>query len=225
MSFPVRPGDLIQAADINALFDSISTLENRVAALESQTSGIVITLVNPVDEQRIGQIVEIIGRNLPDPGASTVLFGTTQATAFGTSNASIMRVEVPNVPNAPVDADITIRFGGEVATWPYHVLPAAANAPAPTSIVRTSNNSTVLRQNDGFTMTGTNLGPNPTVTFQPVTGGASQNVANPVVGQNNTQITGTVPDFGLATGQSSTFDIIVDVAGETGRLNAITVRG
>ena len=97
----VGPGDLIRAQDYNAMLAWLRDLDGRVAALEGADESVVITGVIPAGPIRIGDTIEIIGRNFGfSLGAHRVYFNSTRATIFNTQDSGDTRLVlvVPSVP-------------------------------------------------------------------------------------------------------------------------------
>lgn len=99
----VRPGDIISAADWNLLVDSINAAMLRIQALESGGIGgndLAIAQIFPPGPYRVGDTLQIVGRNFQFfAGATRVFFNTTQAlTLSSTSTDTQLELTIPSVP-------------------------------------------------------------------------------------------------------------------------------
>jgi hypothetical protein len=115
----VQPGDLITAADMNALFQEVESLETRVEALEaghgspppSPTVGqVTITSISP-DPVEVGTTLTIVGTNFGvSSAANSVLFNTTPAFATLTgSSDTLLIVTVPDLgASTPQSVTVTV---------------------------------------------------------------------------------------------------------------------
>lgn len=139
MAFPqpeVRPGDLITADQMNALIQFIKSLDGRVTALEQatpgQTGAPVITSPQPTATFRIGDVLQVAGRNF---GLSSLIGVTLEgqridpASFQAGSGDTLLIFTIPPIPNIP-DAGRTVRLtvstslGADATT--FTLLPAAA---------------------------------------------------------------------------------------------------
>jgi hypothetical protein len=99
----VRPGDIISAADWNLLVDSVNAAMLRIQALESGGTGgsdLAIEQIFPPGPYRIGDTLQIVGRNFQFfAGATRVFFNATQAlTLSSTSTDTQLELTIPSVP-------------------------------------------------------------------------------------------------------------------------------
>jgi hypothetical protein len=99
----VSPGDLITAAQYNALIDVVNTSVLRIEALEAgtgPTAGLAITQLIPGGPYRVGDTLQILGQNFQFTiGAHRVYFNSTQVLSFlPTSTDSRLEFVIPNVP-------------------------------------------------------------------------------------------------------------------------------
>lgn len=98
----VRPGDIISAADWNLLVDSINDAMLRIHALESGAggSGLAIEQLVPPGPYRIGDTLQIFGRDFQfAAGATRVFFNATQAfTISPLSTDTRLELTIPTVP-------------------------------------------------------------------------------------------------------------------------------
>ncbi len=96
----VAPGDLIRATDFNAVLAWLRDLEDRVATLEGADESVAITAIIPTGPIRIGDTIEILGRNFGfQIGAHRAYFNSTRATLFSSDSGDTrLVVTVPNVP-------------------------------------------------------------------------------------------------------------------------------
>ena len=67
----VKPGDLVLSSLINLLIDKISSIDDRVTALEggstSSSGAVVITGLSPAGPIQVGQVLTVSGRNFGFP--------------------------------------------------------------------------------------------------------------------------------------------------------------
>ncbi len=99
----VKPGDLITASDWNSLVDALNSALIRIAALESGSqsgTGLAITQLVPEGPYRIGDTLQIIGRNFQfSIGATRVFLNATQVlNLLPTSTDSSLQFVIPTVP-------------------------------------------------------------------------------------------------------------------------------
>jgi hypothetical protein len=109
----VQPGDLITAADWNTLVDAINSAFARIEALEAGAQagiGLAITQLVPAGPYRIGDALQILGRNFQfSIGAARVFLNATQVlNLLPTSTDSRLEFVIPAVPGVveagtPVD--------------------------------------------------------------------------------------------------------------------------
>lgn len=113
----VAPGDLITAAQFNDIIDSLNSALARIAALEAgggtSTSGLVITDLVPAGPYRVGQTIQIVGKEFQFAiGATRVFFGSTQVFNLRpTSTDSLLEFEIPvvaGVTEAGTEVDLTV---------------------------------------------------------------------------------------------------------------------
>lgn len=99
----VRPGDLITADLMNRILEKLKALGTRVASLESITPGttaVVITDLSPTGTLRVGDILQVNGRNFVIPAVNnTVTVGgvRVQTFRFGSSDTKLI-FDIPDVP-------------------------------------------------------------------------------------------------------------------------------
>lgn len=127
----VAPGDLIRAVDFNAVLAWLRDLEDRVAALEGADESVAITAILPAGPIRIGDTIEILGRNLGfQIGAHRVYFNSTRATVFGPESSDTrLVVTVPNVPGvSETSPPVMLTVGNQttVATATITLRPAVS---------------------------------------------------------------------------------------------------
>jgi hypothetical protein len=125
----VEPGDLIRAQDYNALLAWLRELEERVSTLEGADESVAITAVLPAGPVRIGDTIEIIGRNFGFSfGAHRVYFNSTRATAFsadsGDSRLVLTVPQVPGVSDAGTQVVLTVGNQSSVDTEEITLRPA-----------------------------------------------------------------------------------------------------
>lgn len=114
----VRPGDLITAADWNDLIQKVQDLEDRVDALTNTGGGPIIDQVLPSETRRIGEDLDLQGRNFGfSQGAHRVFFNGIRAINFraGSSDTRLL-FEIPTVPGVaeagtPVEMLVTNASG------------------------------------------------------------------------------------------------------------------
>jgi hypothetical protein len=99
----VNPGDLITAAEFNLFIDVLNTSVARIEALEAGVqpgSGLAITQLIPGGPYRVGDTLQILGRNFQFTiGAHRVFFNSTQVLSFlPTSTDSRLEFVIPTVP-------------------------------------------------------------------------------------------------------------------------------
>src|SRR4051812_36923367 len=97
----VSPGDLITAADFNDFIDVLNTSVARIEALEAGVqpgTGLAITQLIPGGPYRVGDTLQILGRNFQFTiGAHRVFFNSTQVLNFlPTSTDSKLEFVIPN---------------------------------------------------------------------------------------------------------------------------------
>jgi len=99
----VNPGDLITAMQFNALIDVVNLSVVRIEALEAgalPSTGLAITQLIPDGPYRVGDTLEILGRNFQySIGATRVFLNTTQVfNLLPTSTDSRLQFVIPSVP-------------------------------------------------------------------------------------------------------------------------------
>lgn len=99
----VQPGDLITAADWNAMIDTLNSALVRIAALEAGSqpgAGLAITQLIPEGPYRVGDTLQILGRNFQfSIGATRVFLNATQVfNLLPTSTDSRLEFVIPDVP-------------------------------------------------------------------------------------------------------------------------------
>jgi hypothetical protein len=121
----VNPGDLILSSFINLVLDKISSIDDRVSALEgvsSSSGAAVITGISPSGPVQVGQPLTVSGRNFGfSIGAQQVSIDSVQVNAFraGSSDQHLVFViptSITDVPAQGRSATLSISNG---------ILPAA----------------------------------------------------------------------------------------------------
>ena len=128
----VQPGDLITAEYINNIIKSIQLLEGRVASLEAVGSGgdaVVVTSLYPAGPIRIGQDLQVRGRNFGlSVGSCAVYVDNKLVTAFKSgSNDELLIFDVPSVSSMPIggrSATLTVSNATSSVQRTIYVLPA-----------------------------------------------------------------------------------------------------
>lgn len=125
----VGPGDLIRAQDYNALLAWLRDLEERVSTLEGAGESVAITAIIPSGPVRIGDTIEIIGRNFGFSfGAHRVYFNSTRATVFspdsGDSRLVLTVPQVPGISEAGTQVVLTVGNQSSVDTEEITLRPA-----------------------------------------------------------------------------------------------------
>jgi hypothetical protein len=108
----VQPGDLITADFFNRMLIELNQLDQRVAALEGQSSSsgqLVITGVFPEGPLRVGQEIQVTGRNFGvSIGAQRVFIKDVRVTDFKPqSTDSLLVFDIPSIAGLP-DAGMTV---------------------------------------------------------------------------------------------------------------------
>ena len=126
-----KPGDLITASDWNALVDAVNSAMIRIAALEAGSqpgTGLAITQLVPDGPYRVGDTLQIIGRNFQfSIGATRVFFNATQVLSLlPTSTDSRLEFVIPTVPGvteAGTTVDLVVLNQGESVSRQVVLLP------------------------------------------------------------------------------------------------------
>ncbi len=147
---PLLPGDIITSDFINGMRADIAGLQARVAKLESSAStGPMpeILDLNPRDEVEAGQVVEIIGRNLPsEPTGTSVDFDGHPVTRYFSATGTSLVVGVPlGISGLPKPVTITVRNLDQSATATIRVV---AEKPKPQGQAVITDNTGDLGQID-----------------------------------------------------------------------------
>ncbi|HXJ13297.1 MAG TPA: IPT/TIG domain-containing protein [Candidatus Limnocylindrales bacterium] len=103
----VRPGQLIASIAMNSLLDRVSSLEDRVTALEgggNSTGAAVIIGISPSGPVQVGQPLTVSGQNFGfSIGAQQVFIDNVQVNAFqaGSSDQKLIFVVPTSISNVP----------------------------------------------------------------------------------------------------------------------------
>src|SRR5215475_4775223 len=104
----VSPGQLISSSVMNLILDKISSIDDRVTALEggtgSATGAAVITGISPSGPIQVGQVLTVSGRNFGfSVGAQQVFIDTVQVNAFqaGSSDQQLVFVIPQTITDVP----------------------------------------------------------------------------------------------------------------------------
>jgi hypothetical protein len=153
---PVRPGDLITAAEWNQLISDLTSLEARVAALESGPTGPVITSTSPSGQITVPSLLTIVGRNFVTPvnGQNTVsIDGATINTFIVGSNETMLIIDVPTFAGLPETVQMTVsnRYGTS-APFPLQLAPAPLPPPTGrTGLTKIAQNLGTIQPSTLFT--------------------------------------------------------------------------
>lgn len=119
----VQPGDVISANFTNNLIDALLDLQSRVGKLEgtpsSSGNAVAITGLAPAGPLRVGDDVEILGRNFGfSIGVQRVFFDSSRVTVYRTgSSDTALYVQVPDVPNvSEVGTPVTLTVANQSTT-------------------------------------------------------------------------------------------------------------
>lgn len=177
----VKPGDLITADFINGLIDSITTLEQKVAALEGSVSGaesVRITAFNPPpppdgNGQNLGQVLQIFGDNFAWPPQNNIVTiqnflvpsgGVATIANFRPgSKPTMLEFVIPTtiagIPTVGADVTITINTGQGSTQKTYRLRPALATTGQPPVInsIKKTDGSFNLSVNETAVIAGQNF--------------------------------------------------------------------
>jgi hypothetical protein len=130
----VQPGDLITADGWNQLISELTSLDARVAALESGPTGPVITSTSPTGQITVPSLLTIVGKNFVTPVDSlntVAIDGVTIDTFISGSNENMLIIDLPTFTGLPKTVQMTVsnRYG---TSQPFPLQLAAAPIPPPT---------------------------------------------------------------------------------------------
>ncbi len=103
----VQPGALITDILLNSILDKLESLDSRITTLESLITGgtsATITSIVPPGPLRVGQEIQVLGRNLGFlAGTQRVFLDNTSINIFKAgSNDSKLIFDIPDLPGIPV---------------------------------------------------------------------------------------------------------------------------
>jgi hypothetical protein len=158
-----RPG-LARAVDAGSLAAAVEAQEVINHLVGTWSGEVVVTEFEPPNEQAIGQLLTVNGRNFAfPPRENTVTIGGEPVEAFLTgSNDARLVFEVPEIPDVGEGLDVVVRIesGERVVEADYHVLPredVEGNPPEIASILREDGSSN-LRVGEVAVIAGTDFG-------------------------------------------------------------------
>lgn len=160
----VEPGQLITADTFNALIDRVEELNTRLSSLEGGQGGVVINGFDPPGEVEVGQPLTIFGANFrypPNQNLVRIDDRTLEQFLVGSTNTAL-RVQVPGsieVPPGGRNVTVSVRNDAGSAHRAYRLLPASANQPSITSVMRAGSTTSNLRIGEGAVIQGQNFGP------------------------------------------------------------------
>jgi len=129
----VRPGDLISANLMNSFMDKLISLEDRIAVLEAagpDLNAVIITDFSPAGTLRVGDILEINGKNFSVPAvnnAVTVGGVSVPVFRFGSTDSKLI-FDIPDVtgldPTNGTSVPVTVTNSNGAASKPLILKPA-----------------------------------------------------------------------------------------------------
>jgi hypothetical protein len=178
----VQPGEVISSNLINQILERLEDLEAGAGNGGSPGEEIEITGFSPPNEQAVGQVMAILGQNLPfPPDGSTVLLGNCPVPAanlrVATSNRQRIELVVPDVGSIPAGGQslfVRVRGGSGIDQLAYRILPSAGvetpmignihREGTPTSVDLIPLGEVAVVQGTGFSADPGDL----TISFQPL---------------------------------------------------------
>jgi hypothetical protein len=230
----VRPGDVITSEFINQLLDRIEAMDQRLIRLETEPSAsdqIRIENFEPPLQVEAGQVLTLLGKNFAYPPKGNIIkidsFIVPQDNIRSDSTSAQLKFIVPRdlkVPEAGRNYNIRVETNSRGATQRgYRLLPALdviGDPPEITSIVRNSDDSSVLRIGEVARITGSNFAANPKenritfIIYTPTTRQTYPLPGQPLVideaNSNTNQILVTVPNI-VEIDRSGNFPVTVEV--------------
>lgn len=166
---PVRPGDLITSDFMNRLLDHLDTLEQRIQDLEDDASTgqqVRITGFFPEDEQEVGRILTIEGRNfLIPPSLNQVTIEDIPVVEYDESTPTLLRVRVPSIPGVPTEVTVRVENSNGADEDEYFIAPESNVGDDPPEITEVENVETggnILQVGGDILIRGVNFASDPT---------------------------------------------------------------
>jgi hypothetical protein len=179
----VQPGEVISSNLINQILERLEALEGGAGGNGSSGGeSIEVTGFSPPNEQAVGQVMAILGQNLPfPPDGSTVLLGDfpvpLSALRIAPSNRQRIELVVPEIGEVPAGGRslfVRVRGGGGIGQMAYRILPSTGvETPvienvhlegAPTNVDLIPMGEVAVIQGTGFSADPDDL----TITFLPL---------------------------------------------------------
>lgn len=178
----VQPGEVISSNLINEILERLEDLEAGAGSGGSPGEEIEITGFSPPGEQAVGQVMAILGQNLPfPPDGGTVLLGDfpvpLSALRIAPSNRQRIELVVPEIGEVPAGGRslfVRVRGGRGGDQLAYRILPSAGvETPVIENVHREGSPTTVhvvpmgdvaVLQGTGFSDAVGDL----TISFQPL---------------------------------------------------------
>ncbi len=179
----VRPGEVISSSLINQMLDRLDALEQAGGGQgQTPTGPIVIDGFSPATEQEVGNVLTILGSNLPfPPTGNSVTVGNVPVPAanlrLAPSNRERLEFVVPDIgaiPAAGSNVFIRVYDGFNSAQRLYRILPSSGGPATPTiTAIRPVGGSAgdLVPMGSVAVIEGTNFSANAannTVTFTPM---------------------------------------------------------
>lgn len=161
----VRPGDLIKSDLINRMMDEFESLESRVKKLEAVSSAstgkVVITEPNLTHKLRIGDPLNIVGKNFGLPTQNVVLLEEKIIDTFesGSGDELLIVKAIPNIQNiSETGREVTLTLSNAIGTATTKFILAQPAITKPTGTLQTKMTAAPvgdITANKGFTFTYT----------------------------------------------------------------------